>query len=118
IFYGCAAVAFLAGVRAVGELKKGSHERDLAERSRWTGRLMLALPAFVFLSVTVILWALIAKFIENVSPVVSYQSLLGFVPDWNVQTVSDLMRVFLNGPFERTLPALLLVLLLALVPAI
>jgi len=104
----------LRGARRRRAQKRLSRERSRRAQSR-TGRLMLALPAFVFLSVTVILWALIAKFIENVSPVVSYQSLLGFVPDWNVQTVSDLMRVFLNGPFERTLPALLLVLLLAIV---
>lgn len=118
VFHVCAVVAFLAGISALNEIKPGTPDRDLAERSRWTGRLMLALPASIFLSVSAILWELIARAAKAVAPDVAYTPILSILPNWSAYNLGDVAAALLNGPFERTVPVILLALLAAAVPGL
>jgi hypothetical protein len=103
-------LGFLAVMGTSGE------KRDLAVRSRWTGWLMLALPSFTFLVVTVIGWGLLAKATEKIIPTDPYYPLFHRWID--ASCPRELATAFLTGPVEIMLPVALFFAGLAALPAI
>jgi hypothetical protein len=101
---------FLAVIGTTGE------KRDLAVRSRWTGWLMLALPSFTFLVVTVIGWGLLAKATEKFIPTDPYYPLFHRWID--ASCPRELATAFLTGPVEIMLPIALFAAGLAALPAV
>ena len=116
-FYACGATAFIFGIPAVRQLERGA-ARDLAERSRWTGRIMLALPASVLLPVTALLWALIARGAKAIAGDISYSPALSLLHDRSIHKLKDLSDLLIGGPVERTVPVILVTLLIAFIPGI
>lgn len=117
-FHVCALAAFLLGIPAGNESKAGTPDRDLAARSVWTGRLMLALPASILLPVSAILWEVISQAAKAIASDVPYTSLLPVLSNQTANTLGDVASGLLNGPFERTVPVILLAFLAAAVPGI
>jgi hypothetical protein len=90
-------------------------KKDLAIRSRWTGRLMLSLPSLLFLLVSVMLWGLLAKAVEKFIPTDPYYSLL---PGIHATCAKELVTAFLSGPVGIVLPVALLCAGIAAIPAV
>jgi hypothetical protein len=88
---------------------------DHALRSRWTGRLTLTLPAVLFLAVTLTTWGVIAVLLWRCMP---HQQYAPLVPLKGVNDFHLLVQKILNWHIKTILPAILLSMGLAAVPAI
>jgi hypothetical protein len=90
-------------------------KRDLAVRSRWTGWLMLSLPSFIFLTVTVMAWGILALAVEKMLPIDPYYPL---VPWISATCIREMAGAFLHEPVAIMLPVALFFAGLAALPAI
>ena len=93
-------------------------QKDLAKRSRWTGSLLLALPAFAFLSVTLAAWGLIYYFLYKWIPNDGYTP---FLPLRGLPVVTDaatLAQHIIGGPAVYVLPIIFFMAAVAVVPAL
>jgi hypothetical protein len=113
MFFVLGIAAWGLGVRAVREVNKGP-ERDVAARSCWTAQLLLSLPSFVFVTVTLAIWGLIAFAALKILPPVEYSPLLRK----ESRMLDDFIRKILSGPVEQALPVVLLLAAIAILPAI
>jgi len=105
-----AVVVWIAGQLAV---KSGD---TLGRRSRWTGRLLLSLPALAFLIVTFTGWGLIGMALHGYMPNMAYRPFLPHLED--AGTIPGFISALLTGPIGMALPLVLFLAGLSLLPAL
>lgn len=114
-FAALAIAAWGAGVWALKNVSSPA-DTDRAARGRWTARLMLSLPAFSFLILTLVGWGLIETALERLLPrPIAYTPTVMLFPTTTVQDLLHNLWTYGGGP---TLPILLTVGLIAGIPAI
>ena len=117
-FFLSALASFVLGtiaVRSIPASGDGS-ARALAVRGRWTARLMLSLPTFVFIVVTLVGWSLLAMALQPRLGAIPYVPLFGGVIV--ATTLGEFANALLQNPATVALPLVLIAGGVAALPAI
>ena len=115
VFVVLAIAAWGAGHWAVKHLDSPA-DGDQAARSRWTARLMLSIPPFVFIVITLIAWGLIEVGLDRLlTHAIPYLPVTTWFRAPTVHVLLDNLQKYGGG---QALPILLAVGLLAALPAI
>jgi hypothetical protein len=102
-------------VRSIEHSGEGD-ARALAMRSRWTARLMLSLPTFAFIVVTLVGWSLLAMALKSRIGAIPYAPL--FVGVIRASTLGEFADALLQNPATVALPLVLIAGAAAALPAI
>ena len=121
VFFVCAIASFVLGTLAVNGIEDVGHASDhaaraLAVRGRWTARLMLSLPTFAFIVVTLVGWSLLAMALKPRLGAIPYVPMLGFFIQ--ASTLGDFADALLQNPATVALPLVLIAGGVAALPAI
>jgi hypothetical protein len=113
VFFIFGFAALVLGFLAVRQVPKGP-ERVIAANSRWTAHMLLSLPAFVFMVVSIVVWGLVSLGALQIMPSIPYQAVIRK----ESKVLDEFIRQIVNGPAEQALPALLILAALSVLPAI
>jgi hypothetical protein len=115
LFFLLAIASFALGSMAVRAVKDAD-ARVLAARGRWTARLMLSLPTFAFIVVTLVGWSLVAMALKPRLGAIAYVPILRVLI--HASTLGELADALLQNPATVALPLVLVAGGVAALPAI
>jgi hypothetical protein len=115
LFFVYAIASFALGSLAIGAIKDDA-VRATATRGRWTARLMLSLPTFALIVVTLVGWSVLAMALKPRLGAIAYTPLLRVLI--RASTLGELADALLQNPATVALPLVLVAGAVAALPAV